>query len=123
MQPPPTRILLVEDNDENRTLAKFLLTQAGYEIIEATTGSQALEQGAACHPALILLDIQLPELSGYEVIARLRQNPDMARIPIIALTAFAMAGEREKAIEAGFSGYIEKPIQPLNFASQVAAYL
>ena len=118
----PKRILLVEDNENNRTLARFLLANAGYEVVEAIDGIQAIEQARACRPNLILLDIQLPEMGGYEVIKHLRCDPELAEIPVVALTAFAMAGEREKTIAAGFAGYIEKPIEPLRFPSQVASY-
>ena len=119
----PARVLLVEDNDNNRFLARTLLQREGYEVIEALNGLDALAKARTCRPALILLDIQLPEMDGYEVLREIRNDPALTRVPVVAVTAFAMEGQRHKALAAGFSGYIEKPIEVTRFAAQIKTYL
>jgi two-component system, cell cycle response regulator DivK len=115
------KILLVEDNAQNRYLTTFLLEKGGFETAVAETGNQALEFLKQEQPHLILMDIQLPDLDGYQVAAQIKSNPLTAMIPIIALTSFAMPGDRKKAEALGFAGYIEKPIDPEKFISQVEA--
>jgi CheY-like chemotaxis protein len=117
------KILLVEDNENNRYLSNFLLTREGFTVVAVTTGLQALEAVRAEKPDLILMDIQMPEMDGYETAQRLKNEPDAAHIPIVGVSSFAMASDRDRALQAGFAGYIEKPIDPLTFARQIAAYL
>ncbi|MDX9717887.1 response regulator [Thauera sp. AutoDN2] len=116
------RILLIEDNPHNRYLACFLLRARGWEVIEAEDGPDGLRVAADVAPAVILLDIQLPGMDGYEVARRLRANPSLAEVPIIAVTSYAMPGDREQCLAAGCTGYIEKPIDPEHFAEEVERY-
>jgi two-component system cell cycle response regulator DivK len=118
-----TRILLVEDNEQNRYLATFLLENAGYAVVHAANGCEAVEQAPQVQPALVLMDIQMPEMDGYEAARRLLANPAVAHIPIVAITSYAMVGDRERAMEIGFAGYIEKPIEPENFVQKIGGYL
>ncbi len=117
------RILYIEDNDHNFYLVNFILTAAGYEVLWAKDGQEGLRKAAAAAADLILLDIQLPIMDGYDVARALRANASLAATPIVALTSYAMAGDREKTLEAGCNGYIEKPIDPSSFVSQVEQYL
>lgn len=112
-------ILLIEDNEQNRYLLTFLLEQHGYRVLAVSDGAQGLEVTRTFVPALILLDIQLPLMDGYAVARALRTNEALRRIPIVAVTSYAMPGDREKAIEAGCTGYIEKPIDPDTFVAQM----
>jgi two-component system cell cycle response regulator DivK len=116
-------ILLIEDNEQNRYLATFLLEKAGYTVIPASDGHLGIELAARVLPKLILLDIQLPTMDGYAVASALRRNPLLAGIPILAVTSFAMVGDREKAMAAGCNGYMEKPIDPETFVAEVENYL
>lgn len=117
------RILLIEDNEQNRYLVTFLLERHGYEVISAVSGSLGLELAAKESPDLILLDIQLPGMDGYSVARALKIDPRLRPIPIVAVTSYAMVGDREKALEAGAEGYIEKPINPDTFVAEVARFL
>ncbi|OPY37078.1 MAG: hybrid sensory histidine kinase BarA [Methanoregula sp. PtaU1.Bin051] len=117
------RILYIEDNDQNFYLVSFILSAKGYEVTRARDGREGVDRAAAIAPRLILLDIQLPVMDGYETARELRKNPALAEIPIVALTSYAMAGDREKALAAGCTGYIEKPINPKTFTDQIGAYL
>jgi two-component system, cell cycle response regulator DivK len=112
-------ILLIEDNEQNRYLATFLLEKHGYSVVPASNGVTGIELGLSFQPKGILLDIQLPGLDGYEVARALRRNALLDNVPIIAVTSYAMAGDREKAMAAGCDGYIEKPIDPETFVSEV----
>jgi CheY-like chemotaxis protein len=112
-------ILLIEDNEQNRYLATFLLEKHGYSVVPASDGMSGIELGLSFQPKGILLDIQLPGLDGYEVARALRRNASLDNVPIIAVTSYAMAGDREKAMAAGCDGYIEKPIDPDTFVSEV----
>lgn len=116
------RILMIEDNEQNRYLATFLLQARGWEVICAEDGPRGLAMVAEVAPALVLLDIQLPGMDGYAVAQALRKLPTLAVTPIVAVTSYAMPGDREQCLAAGCSGYIEKPIEPLTFADQVAEY-
>jgi CheY-like chemotaxis protein len=116
-------VLLVEDNEQNRYLVTFLLERAGYEVVLAPDGPRAIEIAQTVPLDLILLDIQLPKMDGYEVARALRGMPSLGDIPIVAVTSYAMVGDREKTLAAGCSGYIEKPINPATFAAQVAGFL
>ena len=118
-----TRILLIEDNEQNRYLATFLLEQRGYEVLHAETGPCGLELAASEHPDLILLDIQLPGMDGHAVARTLKGDAALKAIPIVAVTSYAMAGDREKAFAAGAEGYIEKPIDPQTFVTEVERFL
>jgi two-component system, cell cycle response regulator DivK len=117
------RILIIEDNPQNRYLASFLLQQRGHEVIAAGTGADGLELAQKHRPDLILLDIQLPGMDGHEVARILKKDPNMKAIPVIAVTSYAMVGDREKCLEAGAEGYIEKPINPESFAVEVEKFL
>jgi CheY-like chemotaxis protein len=117
------KILIIEDNEQNLYLVKFILAKYGYETLSATDGQKGIELAAMSKPDLILLDIQLPMMDGYTVARNLRLNPDLAKIPIVAVTSYAMPGDRDKAIAAGCNGYIEKPINPDTFMDQVEQHL
>ncbi len=117
------RILYIEDNEQNYYLVQFILTKLGYEVIRARDGREGIEMAKSVQPRLILLDIQLPVMDGYETARELVKDPLNAGTPIIALTSYAMAGDREKAIAAGCVGYIEKPINPKTFSDQIEEYL
>ncbi len=104
------RILVVEDNPMNMKVVLMTLKRYGYTLLEAVDGEQALEMATREKPDLILMDIQLPKLDGMEVTRRLRQMPDFKQTPIIALSAYAMKGDREKGMEAGFDDYLSKPV-------------
>ena len=112
-------ILLIEDNEQNRYLLTFLLEQHGYKVIPAADGVGGIEAARTFVPALILLDIQLPAMDGYTVARALRQNEALKETPIVAVTSYAMPGDREKALAAGCTGYIEKPINPKTFIAEM----
>lgn len=116
-------ILLVEDNDQNAYLVRFLLEKDDMVVYRANTGQAGLAQAKANPPDIILLDIQLPDIDGYEVAVALRKEAHFDQIPIVVLTSFAMPAEREKALAMGCNGYIEKPIAPLELAQQVRSFL
>ncbi len=117
------KILYIEDNEQNLYLVEFILRQKGYEVVWARDGQAGIEAAKTVCADLILLDIQLPVMDGYAVAGALRTNPELAKTPIVALTSYAMPGDREKAIDSGCTGYIEKPINPDSFAAQVEEYL
>jgi two-component system, cell cycle response regulator DivK len=104
------RVLIVEDNEKNMKLVRDVLQAMGYGTIEATTGEEAIELSLSQAPALVLMDVQLPGIDGVEALERLRQNERTASIPVLALTAQAMSGDRERFLEAGFDGYLAKPV-------------
>ena len=116
-------ILLIEDNEQNRYLLTFLLEKSGYRVLSVADGPGGIEVARTFVPALILLDIQLPTMDGYAVARALRQNDALERIHIVAVTSYAMPGDREKAIEAGCTGYIEKPIDPETFVAELELVL
>lgn len=116
------QILLIEDNEQNRYLTKFLLEKNGYAVHTASDGAMGVEMAGQILPDLILLDIQLPTMDGYAVARGLRQNAALAATPIVAVTSYAMTGDREKAMASGCDGYIEKPINPATFAEEVGRY-
>jgi len=117
------RILLIEDNPQNRYLAAFLLEKRGHEIFQAESGPAGLEMAARIRPDLILLDIQLPGMDGHAVARALKNDPHLKLIPIVAVTSYAMVGDREKTLAAGAEGYIEKPINPESFVAEVERFL
>ena len=116
-------ILVVEDQEDNRQILRDLLGNAGYELTEAENGEDAITAVAKKRPDLILMDIQLPIMDGYEATRRIRSNPDMNSVPIIAVTSYALAGDEEKALEAGCDGYISKPYSPRELLTKVRTYL
>jgi two-component system, cell cycle response regulator DivK len=116
-------ILVVEDNEQNIYLVTFLLEKNGYQVFQARNGIDGLALAQQEKPDLILLDIQLPGMDGYEVARGIRKIKDLETTPIVAVTSYAMPGDRESAIEAGCTGYIEKPIDPENFITQVESFL
>ena len=117
------RILYIEDNPENRMLMRRVLVAEGYLMEEAVDGQSGMEKAAESPPDLILMDINLPEIDGYEVTARLKQLPNMQGVPIIAVTANVMKGDREKTLAAGCDGYIQKPIDIDLLPSQIESFL
>jgi len=117
------KILVIEDNEQNLYLETFILQKNGHEIIQARNGEKGIALAAQTQPDLILLDIQLPGMDGYAVAEELRRNPSIADIPIIAVTSYAMTGDRERILEAGCTSYIEKPINPDTFHIEVTQYL
>lgn len=117
------KILYIEDNEQNLYLVRFLLEKHGYEVHTALDGQAGVELAGAVRPDLILLDILLPRMDGYAVARQLRSKPDLGEIPIVAVTSYAMAGNRDKALAAGCDGYIEKPINPDTFVQQVEGHL
>lgn len=116
-------ILLIEDNENNRYLATYLLQARGWSVEHAADGPSGITLAAKVVPALILLDIQLPEMDGYEVARRLKADAALAAIPIVAVTSYAMRNDRETALAAGCQGYIEKPIDPETFVETVERHL
>jgi two-component system cell cycle response regulator DivK len=116
-------VLYIENDQANRTLVKRVLEAEGYGFLEAENGPQGLEIASAERPDLILVDISMPDMDGYEVTARLRQMDRMGHVPIVAITANVMRGDRERALEAGCSGYIQKPLDIDNLPLQLAAFL
>ena len=119
----PEKILVVEDNEQNRILMRQILTYHGYDVLEATDGLTGLEMARAHMPALILVDIQMPVMNGFMVIRELRNNPELRKIKVIAVTSFAMKGDREKALQAGFDEYVTKPIDTRKFPELVKQVL
>jgi len=116
-------ILIIEDNEQNMYMLTFLLQSENYEILQAYNGVDGISIAESKLPDIILLDIQLPEMDGYAVAKRLRASNQLSKTPIIAVTSYAMVGDREKAIESGATGYIEKPIDPDTFVKQMESFL
>jgi len=113
------RILVVEDNEKNMKLFRDVLEASGYRTMEATTGGEAVELAIEHGPALVLMDIQLPDIDGVEALGRLRANERTASIPVLALTAQAMEGDRERFLAAGFDGYVSKPVNIVELVGAV----
>ena len=116
-------ILVVEDQEDNRQILRDLLGNAGYELTEAENGEEAIAAVARWRPDLILMDIQLPVMDGYEATRRIRTNPDLKSVPIIAVTSYALAGDEDKALAAGCDGYVTKPYSPRDLLAKVRGYL
>ena len=119
----PARVLVVEDNAANLELMTYLLRAFGHEPLTATDGEVGYETARLQSPDLIVCDIQLPKMDGYEVARQLKQHPSLRKIPLVAVTAFAMVGDRDHILAAGFDGYIAKPIEPEDFVRQVDGFL
>jgi two-component system, cell cycle response regulator DivK len=117
------RVLLVEDNEDNRTIYSTILRHLGFEVIEAQDGIQAVALARSEHPDLILMDISIPGIDGWEATRILRQDPSTHGIPIIALTAHALADDRKRATEAGFTSYLAKPIEPHAVVAEVRRWI
>ena len=117
------RILVIEDHLENRRIVRDLLTSVSYEVIEAITGEEGLRMAETHRPDLILMDIQLPGLDGYEVTRRIKANPALRRIPIVAVTSYALSGDDVKAFEAGCDAYIAKPYDPMVLLAKIREYV
>jgi two-component system cell cycle response regulator DivK len=117
-----TQILVVEDNEKNMKLFRDVLVAAGYRTLEATTGGDALALAAEHTPDLVLMDIQLPDIDGVEALGRLRADGRTASVPVLALTAQAMEGDRERFLAAGFDGYLSKPVDLAEFVATVKRY-
>jgi two-component system cell cycle response regulator DivK len=116
------RILVVEDNEKNMKLFRDVLQAKGYNTLEATTGEEAVELALSHEPALVLMDVQLPGIDGVEALARLRRDERTASIPVLALTAQAMHGDRERFLDAGFTGYLAKPVDVVELIQAVQEY-
>jgi two-component system, cell cycle response regulator DivK len=117
------RILVIEDHEENRRLLRDLLTSFGYELIEAVTGEDGVIAAEKERPDLILMDIQLPGIDGYETTRRIKANPALNRIPVIAVTSYALSGDDIKAFAAGCDGYVTKPFDPADLLEKIREYL
>jgi len=118
-----TRILVIEDNEQNLYMETFLLEHRGYEVVQARDGREGLELARRLEPVLIILDIQLPVMDGHEVARRLKAQPETRDIPIVAVTSYAMAQDRERILTNGCTSYIEKPINPDTFVAHIERYL
>lgn len=117
------RILVAEDHPDSLELMRYLLGANGYQILTAADGKAALEVARRERPDLILCDLQMPDMNGYEVLAELRKDASMRTVPVIAVTAFSMMGDREKVLTAGFDGYFSKPIDADTFVGQMEDFL
>jgi two-component system, cell cycle response regulator DivK len=117
------RILVIEDQEDNRRIVRDLLTSVGYELIEAVTGEAGVSSAKDHVPDLILMDIQLPDIDGYETTRRIKANPDLQHIPIIAVTSYALSGDDVKAYEAGCNGYVSKPFSPRALLAKIREYV
>jgi two-component system, cell cycle response regulator DivK len=117
------RILVVEDTEDNRQIMRDLLSNAGYELVEAVTGEDGVAAAIRERPDLILMDIQLPIMDGYEATRRIKADPATQAIPVIAVTSYALSGDEEKARAAGCDGYVAKPFSPRQLLATVREYL
>lgn len=116
-------VLVIEDNERNAYLVTFILEKCGYKVIQARDGETGIALARQIKPDLILLDIQLPVMDGYAVARELKKDGELGAIPIVAVTSFAMLGDRERVLAAGCVGYIEKPINPTTFVAEIEQYL
>lgn len=116
-------VLIVEDNETNLYMMRFIVSKLGHRALEARDGAAGEALAKSARPDLILMDIQLPVLDGYATTRRIREDPALADVPIIAVTSFAMVGDREKALAAGCTAYVEKPIDPPRFVDMLRDYL
>ena len=117
------RVLVIEDHEENRRIVRLLLASAGIEMIEAVTGEEGVAAAEKERPDLILMDIQLPGLDGYEATRRIKANPALRHIPIIVVTSYALSGDDVKAFEAGCDAYVTKPFVPRDLLAKVREYV
>ena len=114
-----TKILIAEDNAVNRELLRELLELRGYSVLEACDGQEALRILEQAQPELLLLDIGMPIMDGFAVIRRIRENPRLAKLPVVAITAYAMRGDQERILNSGFDGYLSKPVNPSSLAAEL----
>src|SRR5258708_34865625 len=119
----PARILVIEDNPANLELMRYLLHAFGHEVVVATDGASGIATAESLAPDLVICDVQLPDISGPDVVRRLKRDPRFDRVPVIAVTALAMTGDRERLLATGFDGYISKPIDPAGSVGGVEAFL
>jgi len=117
------RILVVEDNEDNRQIIRDLLTSVGYELIEAADGMEGVAMAQHHRPDLILMDVQLPVMDGYEATRQIRTVPELADVPIIAVTSYALSGDEAKTREAGCDGYVAKPFSPRQLLAKLREFL
>jgi two-component system, cell cycle response regulator DivK len=117
------RILVIEDTEDNRQIIRDLLSSVGYELIEAADGTEGVAMAQSQRPDLILMDIQLPEMDGYEATRRIRAIPELARVPIIAVTSYALSGDEAKTRAAGCDGYVAKPFSPRQLLAKIREFL
>ena len=117
------RILVIEDQEDNRRIMRDLLTSVGYELIEAVTGEEGVSSAEVYIPDLILMDIQLPGIDGYETTRRIKANSALQHIPIIVVTSYALSGDDVKAYEAGCDGYVSKPFSPRALLAKIREYV
>ena len=117
------RILVIEDNHQNMYLTTYLLEHAGYEVLQATDGPAGVRLAEEQRPDLIVLDIQLPQMDGYQVMRALRELPALADTAIVAVTSYAMPGDRDRILRTGCTAYLEKPIDPDTFVATVACHV
>jgi two-component system cell cycle response regulator DivK len=116
-------ILVIEDQEDNRRILRDLLTNSDFEVIEAVTGTDGVRIAETHQPDLILMDIQLPGIDGYEATRRIKANPDLQKIPIIVVTSYALSGDDVKAFEAGCDAYVTKPFSPRNLLAKIREFL
>ncbi|MGA2624829.1 MAG: response regulator [Bacteroidota bacterium] len=116
------RILIVEDNEKNMYLMSFILTNSGHEIVKCCTGEEAVEIAVKEKPDMVIMDIQLPGIDGLEATRRIRASEGGGNLPIVAVTSYAMTGDKEGVMAAGCNGYIEKPINPETFIAEIQKY-
>ncbi len=117
------RVLVVEDNLDNLALVRFLLNRAGYEVLSAGSGVDALRVAREEHPELILMDMAIPEMDGWTAAKELKADPATQKIPVVALTAFTLPGDRRRAMEAGCEGFIPKPMNVTDFIEEINTYI
>jgi two-component system, cell cycle response regulator DivK len=117
------RILVVEDTEDNRQIVRDLLSSVGYELIEAVDGAEGVAMAQSQHPDLILMDIQLPGMDGYEATRQIRAVPELAGVPIIAVTSYALSGDEAKTRAAGCDGYVAKPFSPRQLLAKIREFL
>jgi len=117
------RILVVEDHEDNRRIMRDLLTSSGFEVIEAVTGVEGVSAAETYHPDLIVMDIQLPGIDGYEATRQIKANPNLQKVPIIVVTSYALSGDDVKAFEAGCDAYVAKPFSPRELLAKIREYV
>ena len=117
------KLLIIEDNEQNYYMMRFLLEKKGFKVVGAENGRLGVEMALSEKPDAILLDIQLPEMDGYAVAAELKKHAELDDVPIVAVTSYAMVGDRENIIAAGATGYIEKPINPDTFVDEISRFV
>ena len=116
-------ILVIEDHEDNRRIMRDLLMSAGYEVIEAVTGEEGVTAAETHRPDLILMDVQLPGLDGYEATRRIKANPSLQKVPVIIVTSYALSGDDVKAFEAGCDAYVSKPFSPRELLAKIREFL